>query len=227
MKKTTLFLLSAISSVGLFAQENVEFKGMKQLKYEPAYETPSMNNQQVETRSTTIERWVSFVDAYEAFMGSSHSIFRITNGAFTNDTNVKMDVDGDIDTAFFFSSYSVLDLDGEFYKSTWFNPAIQPFDSAADITLDSIVTRFLYEKYDTSVVDTLVLRIALSDTDQFVSRASRWIGIELHPVTFDTIRWLRTEYDPVAKEIKGKVAEFKLPLDDAFISNPANWVTGD
>ena len=88
MKKTTLFLLSAISSVGLFAQENVEFKGMKQLKYEPAYETPSMNNQQVETRSTTIERWVSFVDAYEAFMGSSHSIFRITNGAFTNDTNV-------------------------------------------------------------------------------------------------------------------------------------------
>lgn len=227
MKKTTLFLFGVISSLSVFSQEGSFFKGSEQMNYEEAYQTPKKLNASVDTRSTTIERWVSFTDAYSAFMGSTPAFYRITNGAFTNDTNVKMDLDGDIDTAFLFSSYSIIDLDGTFYKSTWFNPALEPFDSTADITLDSIVTRFLYEKYDTSVVDTLVVRIALSDTDQFVSRSSRWINIELHPVTLDTVRWVRTEYDPIAKEIKGKVAEFKLPLDDAFINNPANWVNGD
>lgn len=226
MKKIYLSLVALSAGSIAIGQQGVMPKGVEQLS-EPAHIKAKFEkaNASVDagTRATTIERWIDFTDAYSAVMGSTPSNTSISNGAFTNDTNIAMDVDGDIDSAFLFSSYSVIHLGGKFYSDTWFNPNLQPFDPATDITIDSALIWFNYKKVDASTVDTAVIRFAVPGGTQ-MTQTGYWLGgFNLHPVTGDSVNFLFVEYDTPNEKIGNTVAEVKIPLTDALLSDSNNW----
>lgn len=176
-------------------------------------------------RATTISRWVSFDEAYADYYASTTTrLTRMTNGPLVNGANVHMSLTTGVDTAFTFGAYSLIDLRGTYYEAIFTNEST-PFDRNDTIMLDSVAVGFVYTKYDNSVVDTAVVRVAVpssTSTPAQMQSVFNYVSPN-HIASGDTCRWLGVFYNSTAKEIANKVAEVKIPLTPAFVSNSANW----
>jgi hypothetical protein len=225
MKKIYLSMAAALMFTSAFNQKVIRTTNNK-AKAETinvSYDAVKKKNN-ISSRATSINHWIAFDDAYSLYMGSSYELTTMANGPLANDSNVSMQTTSGIDTVFTFGAYSIIDLGGTFYSATVFNPNLQPFDVAADVIVDSVFAGFTYEKFDSTVVDTAVIRLAIPTANQMDRTFSYVDPNGTHPTTGDSIDWIAVRFDGVKKEIRDAVAEYKLPLTDAFLNNPANKI---
>jgi hypothetical protein len=179
-------------------------------------------------RTTNISRWVSYQDVYSGFYSTDNTVVTMVNGAITSDSNIHQSYEFnnvvEADTAGIYSTYSLIHLNGYHYKSTWFNPNVEPFDSTAPFTIDSLFAVFNYDWVDTNTIDTLVVRIAVpSATQAFnIQHYDSTKGVD---ATGDTLDYIAVRYSKADKKIENTIAEIKFPLDKIFLKDPNNWVT--
>jgi hypothetical protein len=174
------------------------------------------------SRAADISRWVSYEDAYSAYMGTSYSLTSMANGAVVNGIDVHMLSGGVVDTAFLYGAYSLLDLGGTYYSATY----LPTFDVYTDLTIDSVFSAINYQKFDNSTIDTAVIRVATPSLNQMNQVYTYTAPYHTHPYTLDTLNWLAVTYNVSSKKINNTVAEYKVPLTPAYLSNVANWVNG-
>lgn len=180
------------------------------------------------SRTTNIDRWVSYQDVYSGFYSVDNTVVTMVNGAITSDSNIHQNYEYNNttynDSAFIHSTYSLIHLGGYHYKNTWFNPQLEPFDTSAPFTLDSIYTVFNYDWVDTNTIDTLVVRLAVPGIDQAynIQHYDSTKGVD---ATGDTLKYIAVRYNQTEKRIANTVAEIKFPLDKSFVKDPSNWVT--
>lgn len=178
----------------------------------------------VVSRATTITKWVSYDQAYDSYYGTSSSLTRMSNGPLSNGTDVHMNPTSGVDTVFTFGAYSVIDLRGAYYQAI-FTTDGTPFDVTDNLTLDSVALGFVYEKFDNSVVDTAVVRIAVPSSTSTPQQMQSVFNYRApnDMASSQACSWLGVFFNSVDKEIANKVAEVKIPLTTAWIKNPSNW----
>lgn len=220
-------IAALIASAGF--NQAVEMTAKKTLlnKTRTMLNNPALKHSNVNVnRTTNIARWVSYWDAYSGSYSVNNQINSMVNGSFTADSNIMQYYDfsgANYDTAAIYSSYSLVHLDGYHYTSTWFNPQLEPFDPATDITIDSVDVVFNYEWVDTNTIDTLVVRFATPNANQLNDIYNYLPPYDID-ATGDTLRWLSARYDVTAKEMVNTVAELKLPLTKAYLKDQGNWI---
>ena len=227
MKKNYLFLFISFLMINISSYAQKELLSSKRTMTNMR----TFSNDNV-NRTTNISRWVSYQDVYSGFYTTDNTVVTMVNGALTSDSNIHQSYEFDNgtgnqiynDTAFIHSTYSLIHLNGYHYKNTWFNPNIEPFDSTAPFTIDTLFTVFNYNWVDTNTIDTLVVRIAVPSPTQAynIQHYDSTKGVD---ATGDTLDYIAVRFNQTDYKIENTVAEIKFPLDKSFVKDPNNWVT--
>ena len=229
MKKIYLFSFSIAVAFSGLSQSTAPSNAKKAIA-EPINEPFDLykkKNAPQSSRATSINRWVSFDDAQSTYYTLTAGLTRMSNGPISNGANVHMGYLSSgvltVDTIFTFGAYSLIDLNGTWYRNTYFNPASLPFAPDEDLTVDSVAVGFVYVKHDAATIDTAVVRIATPSTSPAQMQSAFRYNPPNHTASGDTARWLGVTFNPAAKEIANRVVEVKIPLTNAFVADQNNW----
>ena len=205
MKKIYSLLAMSTLVVGTFAQEKTV------VSQDFSSKTTWLDFSKDQTQTKALEsHWIDYTVEYKNFNGTTPS-YGIAS-VFT-DSTVLVNGSTQAFNNFISSVGQLYDLDADIFTG---GGAVN-IDANHDFVIDSILVGGVYERVNTSVVDTLVVKVitpSAANLNQIFT-----FGGQLVPTYGDTIMFMDLKWDASTLTTPGITQEYKIILDDAFYAD--------
>ena len=217
MKKFYLTLTAIAFTAGIFAQaptlikSNLEVEHKATPNFDKTVVTYGKTSQKSSTsRATTISEWISPIDLVANFNGTTPYL-AYCNPMFP-DSNVIIDWSSGPGAPWLHLVSQTIQLGGALTTFTGgvFDPAIQPYDADAPVTIDSIAIQGYYARENTSVTDTAIVYVSARNNGNF-NRGFDFANPDSAKYVLNYLNGSNSVNNP-----DSVVATYKILLNDAF-----------